>query len=195
MGGGLSFLTSNMLYQGIVIKKVDNGEYNQLVTLYTKDFGKITVVAKSIKKPSSRQAAHLDVLNLVDFLLVFGKNYPIITSAQSVETFAGIKSSLSKSATALFVLETFNNLIYDHEKDLALCDFVLNFFDQLEGKVLNFSDVKDYLTGIQKELINLLGYSQEIKNEDINRFLDSLSPRKFLSPELISQFSYIADLE
>ncbi|HEY4484537.1 MAG TPA: DNA repair protein RecO [Candidatus Paceibacterota bacterium] len=183
-----------MLYKGIVIKKVDNGEYNQLVTLYTKDFGKVTAVAKSIKKPSSRQAPHLDVLNLVDFLLVLGKNYPIITSAQSVETFAGIKSSLSKSAVALFILETFNNLIYDHEKDSALWSFALSFLDQLENRVLNFSEVKDYLVGTQKELINLLGYSQEIKNEDINRLLDSLSPRKFLSPELISQFSHITDL-
>ncbi|MBI2057774.1 MAG: DNA repair protein RecO [Candidatus Yanofskybacteria bacterium] len=184
-----------MLYQGIVIKKTDNGEYNQLVSLYTKDFGKITAVAKSIKKPSSKQAAHLDVLNLVDFLLVFGKNYPIITSAQSVETFAGIKSSLPKSATALFVLEAFNNLIYDHEKDPALWNFALNFMKRLEDGVLNFSDVKDCLIGIQKELVNFLGYSQEIKDEDMNRLLDSLSLRKFLSPELISQFSYIADLE
>ncbi|MBI2676340.1 MAG: DNA repair protein RecO [Candidatus Yanofskybacteria bacterium] len=178
-----------MLYQGIVIKKVDNGEYNQLVSLYTKDFGKITAVAKSIKKPNSRQAAHLDVLNLVDFLLVFGKNYPIITSAQSVETFAGIKSSFPKSAVAMFALEVFNNLVYDHEKDPALWGFFNSSLNRLNEGVLNSSEVSGFLAEIQKELISLLGYSQEVKEEDINRLLDSLSSRKFLSPELILQFS------
>ena len=183
-----------MLHQGIVIKKVDNGEYNQLVSLYTKDFGKITAVAKSIKKPSSRQAGHLDTFNLVDFLLVLGKNYPIITSAQSVETFAGIKSSLSKSAVATFVLEAFNNLVYDHEKDPALWGFLNSLLNRLNEGILDSSEASGFLIGIQKELIGLLGYSQELKNEELKRLLDSLSPRKFLSPELISQFSYMTYL-
>lgn len=184
-----------MLTRGIVIKKVDSGENNQLITLYTKDFGKLTAVAKSIKKPASKQACHLDTLNLVDFLLVSGKNYPIITSAQSLKTFPGIKASLSKSAVGSFVLEAFNNLIYDNDKDPKLWDFISGLLEQLEGSDMPFAELQNFFVNTEKELVYLLGYSGKTESKDLNYFLTFLSARKFFSPELISQVSYIAELE
>ena len=57
-----------MLLRGIVIRKTESGEHHQLVTLYTKELGKIRVMAKSAKKNTSKQAGHLDLFNLADFV-------------------------------------------------------------------------------------------------------------------------------
>src|SRR3989344_6781387 len=61
-----------MLTLAIIIKKQNTNEYDQLISCYTKELGKITAIAKSILKHSSVQAMHLDVLNLVEFDLVGG---------------------------------------------------------------------------------------------------------------------------
>ena len=62
-----------MKTRAIVLKKQNTNEYDQLVTCYTEEFGKLTAIAKSVLKPSSIQAMHLDLFNLVDFELVSGR--------------------------------------------------------------------------------------------------------------------------
>lgn len=162
--------------RGVVIKKTDIGEYNQLVTLYTAEFGKVTAIAKSLKKPSSKQAGHLDIFNLTDFLIVPGKNYPIITSAQNVETFSRLKSSLPAISTGFFILEAFNRLVYDHEKDPALWDFLNDSLYKL-----NEEKEENILDDIKKELLNVLGYSRNLNSKEADYFLESLGYKKFSS--------------
>src|SRR3989338_10591673 len=105
-----------MLLKGIVIRKTESGEHNQIITVYTKELEKIRVLAKSAKKNTSKQAGHLDLFNLVDFVAVPGKNYPIITQAQSSENFLDIKSSYPKMMAGFFVLESFHRLVYEQEQ-------------------------------------------------------------------------------
>ena len=57
-----------------MVKKINVGEYDQLVILYTKEFGKITAIAKSVVKPESKQTSHLDILNLIDFPVPLSRN-------------------------------------------------------------------------------------------------------------------------
>lgn len=49
----------------IVLDKVDSGELDSRVFLYTKDFGKIIAKAKSLRKITSKLAGHLEPANLV----------------------------------------------------------------------------------------------------------------------------------
>lgn len=173
-----------MLLNGIVIRKTEAGEHNQMVTVYAKELGKVGVLAKSVKKNTSKQAGHLDLFNLVDFVAVPGKNYLIITQAQSSENFLGIKSSFSKLMTGFFVLESFHRLIYEGEQDLNLWNFLNEQLNKLNG--LEKSEVQTMLTDFKKELLNVLGYHYEIDKQEIDYFLQSLSAQKFSSLHLIN---------
>ena len=175
-----------MLYQGIVIKKTDTGEHNQLVTLYTKEFGKVTAVAKSLKKNTSKQAGHLDILNLANFIFVSGKNYPIITSAQSLETFNGIKASLAKSFLAFFFLEALDNLVYENDKDPALWDFLNSKLEELDKLETLNGNFNLFFSGLKDGLSGVLGYPGNFGEKDFNVFLSSLSSRVFYSLNLVS---------
>ena len=175
-----------MLYQGIVIKKTDTGEHNQLVTLYTKEFGKVMAVAKSLKKNTSKQAGHLDILNLANFIFVSGKNYPIITSAQSLETFNGIKSDLTKSFLAFFFLEALDNLVYENDKDPALWDFLTTKFEELDKLEPLNGNFNLFYSGLREGLSKVLGYPDNSGEKDFNVLLSSLSSRAFYSLNLIS---------
>lgn len=144
-----------MLTQAVIIKKQNTNEYDQLITCYTEELGKITAVAKSILKHSSVQAMHLDVLNLVEFDLISGRAMPIITGAQCINPHRQIKQSLSALASAQFFMEVLDKIVMDGEKDASLWEFVTGILEKLESNPTNPLTV--FRNG-QAELLKLLGY-------------------------------------
>lgn len=162
-----------MQTKAIIIKKQNTGEYDQWVTCYTEEFGKLKAVAKSILKPSSVQAFHLDIFNLVEFEPVIGRGMPIITGAQVINSFMGVKSSLAKTAVAYFFAEAIDKMIFENDKDDELWSFLLEFFDELENNAnpRMIFECHEYKKGNvnpllllrrgQARLLDILGYFPE----------------------------------
>lgn len=148
-----------MQTKAIVIKKQNTGEYDQWVTCYTEDFGKLKTVAKSILKPNSIQALHLDIFNLVEFDLINGRGMPIVTGAQVIDSFAGIKSSLPKTAVAYFFAEAVDKMVFENDKDEELWSFLVSFFGNLSQP--DISHIKLFREG-QVRLLSILGYFPEV---------------------------------
>jgi len=157
-----------MRTQAIILKKIPVREYDELVVCYTKDLGKQVYRAKSILRPSSKQAGHLDILNLVDFSLVQKNSHPIITSSYCLDTFRSLKSSLPALAAAYFLLECFDKLVFEGESDPKLWDFLhshLCEYDQLtrKGRVNWPMIIK--LT--REDLLKVMGYDSTLPIEQL----------------------------
>ncbi len=147
-----------MRTKAIVIKKQNTNEYDQFVTCYTQEFGKLTAIAKSVLKPNSIQAMHLDVLNLVEFELINGKAMPIIAGAQSENSYRELKNSIPSLAVAHFFSEVIDKMVPELEKDEKLWDFMADLFDKLN----RFEPGLTFLRQKQFVLLGLLGYSPEV---------------------------------
>lgn len=148
-----------MRTKAIVIKKQNTNEYDQFVTCYTQEFGKLTAIAKSILKPTSIQAMHLDVLNLVEFELINGKAMPIIAGAQSENSYRDLKDSVPSLAVAHFFSEVIDKMIPELDKDEKLWNFMTDLLDKLN----RFEPSLIFLRQKQFALLGLLGYSPETK--------------------------------
>ncbi|MEK7076151.1 MAG: DNA repair protein RecO [Patescibacteria group bacterium] len=146
-----------MRTRAIIIKKQNTNEYDQFVTCYTQEFGKLTAIAKSVLKHGSIQAMHLDVLNLVEFELINGKAMPIIAGAQSENSFGNLKSSIPSLAVAHFFSEIIDKMVPELEKDEKLWNFMTDLFDKLN----RFEPGLTFLRQKQFVLLGLLGYSPE----------------------------------
>lgn len=149
-----------MTTQAIIIKKQNINEYDQLVTCYTKEFGKLTAIAKSILKPTSIQALHLDSFNLVEFDLISGKGMPIITGAQLIDSFGGIKNTIARTAVAYFFTEVLDKMIFENDKDEKLWSFLVSFLSNLN---VSNEPVRLLREG-QSNLLNILGYWPDVKS-------------------------------
>lgn len=147
-----------MQTRAIIIKKQNTNEYDQWVTCYTEEFGKLKTIAKSILKPSSVQAMHLDIFNLAEFELISGRGVPIITGAQLITSFGEIKNSLVKTGVAYFFAEAVDKMIFENDKDQELWSFLSLFFYELDkdrGNPMNM------LRQGQARLLDILGYFPE----------------------------------
>ena len=147
-----------MTTKAIIIKKQNTNEYDQWVTCYTEEFGRLKTVAKSILKPSSVQSLHLDTFNLAEFDLINGRGMPIITGAQVINSFSGIKSSLVKTAVAYFFAEAVDKMVFENDKDEELWSFLTSFLGELNKDA---SDPIVLLRQGQTRLLDTLGYFPE----------------------------------
>jgi len=147
-----------MQTKAIIIKKQNTSEYDQWVTCYTEEFGKLKTVAKSILKSGSIQSLHLDIFNLAEFELINGRGMPIVTGAQMINSFGGIKSSLVKTAVAYFFTETLDKMVFENEKDEELWSFLASFLGELNK---DDSCPVNLLRQGQSRLLDILGYLPE----------------------------------
>ncbi len=144
-----------MRTQALIIRKQKTGEHDQLITCYTREHGKLMAIAKGSLKSSSLQSMQLDTFNLVEFELVNGRAVPIIAAAECLEAHHGIRQSLSRLATAYFFGEVVERIVFDHQRDDQLWNFLLSVFGKLNQEGASLSLFRQW----QAELLGVLGYS------------------------------------
>jgi len=149
-----------MRTKAIIIKKQMTKEYDQLITCYSQERGKLTAIAKSSLKESSIQGMHLDVLNLVDFDLINGRATPIITGAQSENTFGHIRKSLAHQAVAYFFFEVIDRVAYDNQKDEKLWNFLRGLLIELDAA--DASALMPFFRKKQADFLSVLGYASQL---------------------------------
>jgi len=155
-----------MRTRAIIIKKQPTNEYDELITCYTQEFGKLTAAAKSVLKGSSVQAMHLDNLNLVDFELINGRSFPIIAAAQAERSFVNLKSNICLLATAQFFADVVDKMVFDLQKDEALWDFMVDVLEKLDSKV-GPETALTFLRQQQFYMLKVMGYPPETPFEHI----------------------------
>ncbi len=88
---------------GIVLREADYKDYDKVLTIFTRDFGKISAIARGSRKQGSPLLACADVFCCAQYSFYRGKSYATINQAQSVSSFFNIRSDvLSLSAASVF---------------------------------------------------------------------------------------------
>jgi len=118
--------------QGIILKHIDIGEASRIFTIYTKDFGKISVRARAVKKPTSKLAGHLEPLTLSQLVLAQGKFLDIIIDALAINNFTNLRSSLKKLALGFYICELVDKLTGEKVPDERIFDLLLGALGFLE---------------------------------------------------------------
>ncbi|MFZ4631832.1 MAG: DNA repair protein RecO [Patescibacteria group bacterium] len=104
----------------IILNRSDYRESDSLVTVYTKEFGKLSLVARGTKKINSKLAGHLEPFSLVNILIIKGKGFDYIGSALGENAYLNLKDNLNKIYYSGRVISWFSRLVRDGERDERL---------------------------------------------------------------------------
>ncbi|WP_456278249.1 DNA repair protein RecO [Bacillus sp. AK128] len=91
--------------EGIVVRTNDYGETNKIVTIFTRELGKIGVMARGAKKPSSRLSSISQLFTYGYFLVQSGKGLGTLQQGESISSMKYIKSDIIATAYASYVVE------------------------------------------------------------------------------------------
>ncbi len=117
--------------EGIILKRNNFGEADRIITALTDRFGKIAIVARGVRRITSRRAGNVEILNRVSLHLFKGKNYTL-TEAQSLETFPVIKSQLTLSTIAFHLIELTDKILVDDSPNHQAYNLLLTALRFLE---------------------------------------------------------------
>ena len=112
--------------KGLFIKKEDKGEADQLFTVFTKDYGKLNILGRSIRKITSKLRSGADIYNLSEIGFIQGKNYKTLTDALLIKKYKNI----DMIADSLDLLTT-------DEQDDNVYELLMKTLDLLDNKLTN----------------------------------------------------------
>jgi len=110
---------------GIVLRRRDFDEADRLLTVLTREHGKLTLLAKGARKISSRKAPHVDLFKQVELLVHQGRNFGIVSQAETVRSFEAIRDDLSRLAAAHYVAELADTFVGEGDDASGIYDLVL----------------------------------------------------------------------
>jgi DNA repair protein RecO (recombination protein O) len=91
--------------EAIVLKTLDLGEADRILTLLTRHFGKVKAIAKGIRRPTSRLAGYAEPLSHATFQLARGRELDVLTGAESRSTYRLIREDLDRIAAGWYIAE------------------------------------------------------------------------------------------
>lgn len=89
----------------VVLRHIDWGESDRLLTVYTRERGMMRAVAKGVRKMTSRKAGHLQPFTQVTVQLAKGRDLFIVTQVETVNAFLSLHDDLVKLSLAAYVAE------------------------------------------------------------------------------------------
>ncbi len=118
--------------EAIVIKKTKLGEADSILTFFTPRLGKIQGFAKSLRKPKSKMAGHLELLtySVVSFSRGRG-SIDTITGAQTINAFLPLKNDLWLTSCGLYVAELVHQFTPEHQANYPLFQLMLDTHNRL----------------------------------------------------------------
>ena len=91
--------------EAIVLKRIKLGEADKILTLYSPTVGKFRAVAKGVRRPKSRLGGNVELLTRTSLLVAHGQNLDIVTQAQLVEPYLGLRDYLPAAGLAMYLAE------------------------------------------------------------------------------------------
>lgn len=144
--------------KAIILNRCAFRENDTRITLYSRDYGKLDLVARGTKKLKSKLAGHLEPITLSEIMIVPGKQFDYIGTADMTVSFLNIKNDLEKILLAGRAIRVFNKLVREAEKDEKLFVLMSDFLDLINKENLHIKNSDFLYSFFIFKLLSELGY-------------------------------------
>lgn len=119
--------------KGLILRSRDFGETDRILTILTQKKGKISSLAKGIRRPGAKFSGNLELFCYVDLVIAEGRNLEIVTSAEAILSFRYLRENLKKTALGIYLLELVDKLTVEKQKNQDLIEIILRTFQKIEA--------------------------------------------------------------
>ncbi len=144
--------------QAVVLRRYDFGEAGRQLVVFTPNLGKLSMIAKGVKRVTSKLAGHLEPLTLSTIVAARGRNLDTVTQADTVESFAHARTDPDRVYYGLLVIELLDKLTLEGEANRALWDLLIQTLRRIDGD----DDPWTAAAYFQVRLLVLSGYKPEL---------------------------------
>ncbi len=163
-------------YKGIVIREVNTGEADKIVTVLTAEEGRISVAAKNARRTKNSLSSGTQLLCFSDYMLFKGKELYNMSCCEVIEPNYEIRNDIFKLTYSSHILE----LIYDNVQEGEPSESVLQLLLNTLYVIAKTERSLELITRVfELRLMALLGYEPQVsgcincnRTDDENMYFD-----------------------
>ena len=140
-----------------ILKKKSLLHRDVIVTMFSHDFGKMSAIAKGVKKLTSRRAAHLQTGNLIRVQLQKSHEVWYLRSTELLSGFTKVRDHAKSDALYLY-LYVLDRMLPAEQNEYEIYKLTKQFFIELSKPG---ADPQAILTVILQKTLNSLGYGEQ----------------------------------
>jgi len=145
----------------IILKRTNFSEADRLITIFTKKHGKLTLIAKGIRKLTSRKKGHLELFTLAQLQIAKTKSIDIITEAATVNSFPVLRKNLNRVRIAYLFSELTDKLTAEGQEHEEVYHLLVDSLTSLNSQ----SAPKDLIINFEKQILQVLGFGLPKKHD------------------------------
>jgi len=118
--------------EAIVLARRNFSEADRILSVFSKGHGRLSLLAKGVRRPSSRKRGHIEVFNRIKFQAVKGRGLDMMTEAEIIDSFEMVRKDLKKVALAYYFMEVIGRTIHEEEKNIELYGLLQDYLEKLK---------------------------------------------------------------
>jgi DNA repair protein RecO (recombination protein O) len=146
--------------KGIVIKEVNTGEADKIITIFAKGYGKIAAAARGARRSKSTFVAGSQLLCYSDFVLFKGRDMFSVNSCDVIEPFYEIRNDIVKLTYSAHLVELISDVIQENQPSTRLLQLFLNSLHMLT-KTEKSPELISRIFEIR--LLSIMGYAPYVR--------------------------------
>ena len=158
--GASSPVTRVRLYRvsAVVIRQRELGEADRVLVLYSHGRGKLSAVAKGVKRPRSKLAGSLQLFSQAEVQLAAGRSLDVVTQARSVNAFYHLRQEMQRYVHASYAAELVDALTEEGMADPGLFELLVETLSALDAG----GSPATLTHSFEVKLLSRLGYGPEL---------------------------------
>lgn len=144
--------------EAIVLRRHDYGEADRILTLFTRERGKLSAIAKGVRRIASRKSGHLELFTRCRLLLAKGRNLEVVTQAEMLDGHPALREDLVRAGYAYHLAELTDRLTAEENPSPGIFQLLAEMLAAL-GQAEDPSLVARYF---EIRLLGLAGYRPQL---------------------------------
>ena len=152
--------------EAVVLRSVDYGETSQIVTLFTREKGKLGVMAKGARRPKSSFGATLQPMAYTQVVFYHKPTRTLQTLSESshVESFHRLREELTRITVGLRIVELVDALMEEEDPQPDVFTLLVRALHRLNVAEARVSNLWPH---VQLQLARVLGVAPAVKRERV----------------------------
>lgn len=127
--------------EGVILSRKNYNEADRILVIFSKHFGKLTLLAKGIRKIKSKKRGHLEIFSKIKFSATKGHGFDIMTEAETINDFAGVRTNLNKISLGYYFCEVVNKITHEDGRASTVYSLLSAALEEL-GKQLELKKLR-----------------------------------------------------
>jgi DNA repair protein RecO (recombination protein O) len=143
----------------LLIRQRDLGEADRILTFFTRERGKVSAIAKGVKRARSKLAPVLQLFAQARVQLAAGRSLEVVTQARLEETFCHLREDMGRYASACYVAEMAQAMT----EEGAAAEWVFELLAATLKGLDAGGETATLTRGFELKLLTGLGYGPELE--------------------------------